>query len=403
MEFNKDGFRVAAWDDKMKVIISAGGRFHALHLAHQLEKQGHLQCLYSAAYQKTDQHYVNKKHVRLFRIGKYADLIFEKFRLSKLIPLSWWYSWKDGLFDRWVARDLKKRASSDLFIGWAHYFLESLPQIKKTGATLVLESGSMHILEQQKILQEEYKKFNIQAPPIHQKNISKMLAEYQAADYIMVPANHVAQSFIKQGIVAEKLRIVPYGVNLERFYPAIQKPSFFRILFVGQVGLRKGVYYLLEAFKKLQLPYAELIIIGNMQPDFTLIYKQFALEKNIKFLGAMSSQELAAWYRQASIFVLPSLEEGVAMVQAEALASGLPLICTTNSGGALFIENNDCGFVLSVRDEVALAEKIKFLYDNPEVVEQMGKKAVQKAQQFSWDAYGKRVIEVYKELMERKV
>lgn len=385
----------------MKVIISAGGRFHALHLAHQLEKEGHLQCLYSAAYQKTDQQYVTPKYVHLFKAGKYADWLFEKLRLSKLIPLSLWYSWKDGWFDRWVARDLKKQKAPDLFIGWAHYFLESLPEIKKTGATLVLESGSMHILEQQKILQEEYQKFSLQAPPIHQKNIDKMIAEYQAADYIMVPAEHVAQSFIKQGIAPKKLHIVPYGVNLERFYPAVEKPSIFRVLFVGQVGLRKGVYYLLHAFKKLQLPQAELVIIGNIQPDFSAIYTEFLAEKNIKFLGAMSSQELASWYRQASIFVLPSLEEGIAMVQAEALASGLPLICTTNSGGALFIENNDCGFVLSIRDEVALAEKIKFLYDNPKVVEQMGKKAAQKVQQFSWDAYGTRVIEVYKKLLEK--
>ena len=386
----------------MKVILSAGGRFHALHLAHQLQKQGHLKTLYSAAYEQADSAYVNPKNVCLYKIGKILDWVFEKLRLSKVINLSWWYLFKDHLFDCWVAKHIKKEEPFDLFIGWAHYFLQTLPEVKKKGALVVLESGSMHILAQQQILQDEYKKFSITIPPIDARIVQKILAEYAAADYIMVPAPHVYKSFIAQGIDAKKLGCVPYGVRLDRFFPAQKKDTKFRVLFVGQVSLQKGIFYLLQAWKQLHLQNAELMIVGFMQQDFIAIYNQFKNDPSIIFMGPVSQQKLAELYGNASIFVLPSLQEGIAMVQAEAMASGLPLICTTNSGGQVFIDHEDCGFVVPIRDTEALVQKIKFFYDHPEKVKEMGILAAQKIKQFSWDAYGQKVIQAYQEFLEKK-
>ena len=387
---------------RMKVIVSAGGRFHALHLAHQLEKKGHLERLYTAAYKKSDISYVNSKKVRLYTCGKILDWCFEKFRLSKIINLSWWYKFKDHLFDIWVCKNIQQEEPFDIFIGWAHYFLESLPQVKKKGALVILESGSMHILEQQKILQEEYQNFNLIIPPIDAQIVQKILAEYAAVDYIMVPAQHVLESFVAQGISRDKMRCVPYGVSLARFFPATKIPKKFRVLFVGQVSLQKGVFYLLRAWQKLQLSNAELVIVGTLNQDFMEIYHQFKSDISINFMGPVSQEKLACIYREASLFMLPSLQEGIAMVQAEAMASGLPLICTTNSGGEVFLQDNNCGFVVPIRDAKAIAEKITLFYDNPEMIKTMGARAAQVIKVFSWDEYGKNVIKVYQELLEKR-
>ena len=83
----------------MKIIISSGGRFHAVHLAHQLEKQGHLSTLFTAAYDAQDVQYLQPSKVSVYRLGKWLDILFEKARLSKLIPLTTWYQFKDNLFD----------------------------------------------------------------------------------------------------------------------------------------------------------------------------------------------------------------------------------------------------------------------------------------------------------------
>ena len=382
----------------MRVVISAGGRFHALHLAHQLEKRGMLECLYTASYTRSDQSYVSSNKVRLYRFGKLLDYIFEKARLLKLIPLSWYYQVKDNLFDCWVCKKIKKSESIDIFVGWAHYVLQILPEVKKRGALVVIETGSMHIIEQRRILEDEYTAFGILAPPIDDCIVQKMLAEYAAADIIMVPAPHVAQSFIDQGVAADKLRCVPYGVNLTRFYPSVDKPSIFTVLFVGQVSLQKGVFYLLSAWKMHNLQKAQLLIVGMIIQDFMPIYQQFCKDKNIIFIGPVSQEQLAIIYRQASVFVLPSLQEGFGMVLAEAMASALPFISTENTGGSVFSENDDCGFVVPIRDTHALSEKIKFLYDNPEIVKEMGKRAVKKVQKFSWNTYGQKVVDVYKKL-----
>jgi len=386
----------------MRVVISAGGRFHALHLAHQLEKRNALVRLYTTAYTNDDKKYVSSDKVQLYQFGKFIDWIFEKLRFSKLISLSSWYVFKDRLFDRWVGFKVSKEEPFDLFIGWAHYFLESLPEVRKKGSIVVLETGSMHILAQQAILKEEYERFGQPFAPIDPRNVEKIVAEYKAADYILVPSSHVVESFIQQGISASKLRMVPYGVNLTRFSPAEKKPEKFTILFVGQVSLQKGVQYLLQAFKAACLSNAKLVIVGQLNVDFQTIYKQYKNDPTIIFYGAVSQEQLVKMYQTASVFVLPSLQEGFGMVLLEALSCRVPLICTDHTAGPLLIENNDCGFVVPIRDVGALTAKLLFLYNNPEVAEQMGKRGASKMKNFSWDVYGEKIFNVYQALLRSR-
>jgi len=167
--------------------------------------------------------------------------------------------------------------------------------------------------------------------------------------------------------------------------------------------LRKGVPYLLKAWEKIKLPSqeTELILVGNISRDFKLVLSQFTIDSNVIFYGSVSQEKLKTLYARASLFVLPSIEEGLAMVLGEAMASGLPVICSTNTGGEEFIEDGNEGFIIPIRDSDTLAEKIAWCYDNRDACFVMGKRAQRKVQNFTWDHYGEKIIEMYRKILKQ--
>jgi glycosyltransferase involved in cell wall biosynthesis len=392
----------------MKVVVAAGGRFHALHLAHQLEKRDALKKLFTTAYDTTDQSYVSSRFVSHNNNLYYLNRFFQKARLSKIISKSKFFVFKDNLFDFWLSKKIKNIGACDIFVGWAHFFLHSLPYIKKTGAKTIVECGSTHILEQTKLLQEEYERFGITFSPISKKNKEKILAEYEQSDYIMTCSNFTYKSFIKHGISQQKILKVSYGVDVDFFnqrsFDKLRMSgcrNIFRVICVGLMCLRKGIPYLLEAWKKLKLPekQAELLLVGNIQPDIKQYLKNMSLPKNVRFYGSVNRKKLLDLYKSSSLFVLPSIEEGLSMTIAEGMASGLPILCTTNTGGQELVEDEIHGFVVPIRNANILAEKILWCYQNQEKAQEMGNRAQCKVQEFTWDTYGEKIFDTYKRIL----
>lgn len=386
----------------MKVVITAGGRFHAFHLAHQLEKRNALKKLYTASYTKKDEDYVSSKFVEKNFSFNFISNLFLRLCFYKFLNKSKLHVFKDNIFDSWLSKNILKEGQIDIFVGWANYFLNSIEHIKKTGAKIIVECGSTHILEQQELLKEEYEKFGLSAPPLCKKNIEKVLAEYEVADYIMTCSGFTYRSFLKHGIEENKVLKVPYGVNLD-FFGKLPKKSDgkFRVICVGLMCLRKGIPYLLEAWKKLNLPVdkTELLLVGNVQKDLKHFLKTFRLPKNVIFYGSTDRKTLLELYVKSDLFVLPSIEEGLSMTIAEAMASSLPVICTTNTGGEELIENNKQGFIIPIRDPEILLEKILWCYENQELAKQIGLNAKIKVKDFTWDLYGQRVYEEYQKVL----
>lgn len=392
----------------MKVVIAAGGRFHAFHLAHQLEKRNALKKLFTFSYAKQDQKYISKNLIQNDFFTSYFDFIFNKLYFFKFINKSKLHFFHDNLFDFWLSRQIKKIGEVDIFVGWANYFLNSLSVIRKTGAKIIVECGSSHVLEQKKLLEEEYDKFGIKQSPVDQKIISKILSEYEKSDYIMTCSNFTYNSFIKWGVSSKKILKVPYGVNLDFFssrYEDIHKKekTKFRVICVGLMCLRKGIPYLLKAWNKLGLPIkeSELLFVGNLQKDLKQVLKNIKTPKNVFFIGSVGRDSLADLYKKSSLFVLPSIEEGLSMVIAEAMANGLPVICTTNTGGDELIEDGEEGFIIPIKNEDILAEKIYWCYQNREESFNMGKKGQQKIKNFTWDHYGKKIFDIYKKILNK--
>ena len=160
--------------------------------------------------------------------------------------------------------------------------------------------------------------------------------------------------------------------------------------------------YLLEAFSELNLKNAELVLIGAIENSLKKKIIKYFDNNNIIYNPAINQSELATYYSNSDLFVTCSIEEGLAMVQMQAMASGLAIICTENSGGRELVDENYNGFIVDIRNVDVLKQKILYLYNNRDQLFEMGLNSENKAKNlFSWDKYGFEVIKKYKEILNK--
>jgi glycosyltransferase involved in cell wall biosynthesis len=383
---------------KMKVSVSCPTKFHAFYLAEQLYRHGVLQRLYTSFYGNLGTK-SNNQGIEIPTDCAKTNLIsaFMYYAYNPGTDL-----FRDRLFGMWVARQL---GGENIVTTWG---LSALPIIRRAhelDAVVVLERGSSHATYQRDILMEEY---GIWGAPIRvlqrsftQERMDQELLEYELADSISIPSSFVQRTFLEKGFLKEKLIKVPYGVDLSSFQQLSKADSIFRVIFSGAMSLRKGVHYLLQAFAELNLPKAELWLVGGITPEMEPFFKQYA--GAFHYFGHQPQAILHKYYSQCSVFVICSIEEGMALVQPQAMACGLPLICTTNTGGDDLIEENREGFVVPIRDVGALKEKILFLYEHRDICYEMGQAAKLKIHHgYTWNDYGEKMIHSYQYLLHTK-
>ena len=383
----------------MKISIIVGGRFHAFNLAEQLNTKKYLKQLITS-YPK---YFVNKR----FEISKdqiksiYLKELVQRSFINKI------YNFNDLLTEYFdlKAKSLLDYKGLDILIGWSSFSYHSFLNIKNTKCIKVLERGSSHIEFQNEIINEEYLIQNIKPKPISKYIIEKEKKEYELADYIMVPSEFARKTFLEKGFDEKKIIKNPYGVDLKEFKSDLstkQDQNKFRIIYTGTVSIRKGILYLLEVFNDLKLEDIELLIIGNIEKDLKKNIKKYKFNKNIIFKKSVNQSELRKFYIISHVFITCSIEEGLSMVQIQAMSCGLPVICTVNSGGEEIINDNIDGFILPIRDKIKLKEKIIYLYNNRNICTEMGKKAKKKAtEHFSWEIYGQKAISIYQDLLNK--
>jgi glycosyltransferase involved in cell wall biosynthesis len=385
----------------MEVAVSVGGKFHMFNLAQQLEKNG---CLkqFITSYPKFEvvKYGIPRAKTNSIIIKELIERGWRKLpRVIKNLYNPQYFIHE--VYDRLASMRIKK---ADIVVGNSSMFSHTMKKAKGFGAITVVERGSSHILYQKKILQEEYQKFGVKEEAFqlpHIKVIEKELKEYEGADYISVPSLFVKRTFLENGIPESKLIHVPYGVDLSWFKQIPQNDDVFRVIFSGGLSLRKGTHYLLRAFSELNLPNSELLLIGSISDEIIPFLKKY--EGKYRHVEYFPIKKLHEVFSQGSVFCMPSIEEGLAMVQPMAMACGLPLICTTNTGGGDIIRDGVEGFVISIRDVEKIKEKILFLYQNPEVRSKMGELAKQRvSSSFTWDNYGDKMIEMYKKILKDK-
>ena len=299
------------------------------------------------------------------------------------------------LFDRLARRSVER---CDIFHFVSSVGLHCARKAKEFGATIVCDVRQEHPAFQRRILEEEAERFGLQAQVTGSTYERKIIEEFELADFIVVPSVHAKRSFVAEGFAPENILILPYGVELSDFHPPALVPKAFRVIYAGSLTLRKGAQYLLEAFTRPKLSGAELILAGPIDPSFKPILARF--EGSFKYAGVLPKLDLQALYATASVFVLPSLADSFSLATLEAMACGLPVIITDNTGAADVVEDGRHGFVVPIRDASAIRDKLEFLRDNPQSRLEMGARAAERAGMMSWARYGSKAIELYGQ-MER--
>ncbi len=291
-----------------------------------------------------------------------------------------------ALFDLAASRLL---GNADVFNGWASAALHGIRAARRRGLPAVLQTGSAHIVAQDRLLREESAKFGVAPPSTHPGVIARTLREYEEADAIVVPSRFVYRTFVEAGVPASKLSIVaetalPRTTHTSRdgLRALRQTP---RILFVGQIGVRKGIPYLLQAFGRLRTP-ATLRLVGPA--DRRLMARLGPLPPGVELAGPKAGADLAAEYASADVFVLPSVEDGFGLVTVEAMAAGLPVVVSGHAGSADIVDDGVDGFVVPARDADALLDRLDVLVADARLRQRMGAAARAKAERRTWKEYG---------------
>jgi glycosyltransferase involved in cell wall biosynthesis len=226
---------------------------------------------------------------------------------------------------------------------------------------------------------------------------SRVHAERALTHRILAPSDFVVRCLVEHGVEQKKILRLPYGANVrDDLADAERRERVFRTLFVGAVGPGKGVRYLLDAWRAVALPDAELLLVGGAGP-----YGRQLLRRSggkVRWLGQVSRTEAVAWFTRSDVFVLPSLAEGSALVTYEAMAAGLPVITTPNSGS--IVRDGIDGFIVPPRDVEALAERLLLLYRASDVRREMGANGrALVAEGYTWGHYRRRLCAVYEALL----
>jgi len=156
----------------------------------------------------------------------------------------------------------------------------------------------------------------------------------------------------------------------------------------GQVSLRKGIPYLLDAFSRLKHPKKHLTIVGSVQDDLRELLVKLSKE-NVTFTGSIPQQELAKKMSASHLLVLPSVEEGLALVQGQAMACGCPVLATTATGAEDLFTDGREGFIVTDRDVDALTDRMQQIADDPALQRRLSEAALLRVKSLGgWDQYG---------------
>ncbi|HTW45844.1 MAG TPA: glycosyltransferase family 4 protein [Acidobacteriaceae bacterium] len=372
----------------LQVIQAVSGTFHHFDLARELESLGYLKRIYSTfPWTRLQREGVAREHVRTFPwihaplMGAFRYVEVPR-RIGTELALA-----NVRLFDAWVASRLEE---CDAFVAISGSGLKTGGVAKRRGAKYVCDRGSSHIQYQKLVLEEEFARWGLAREVVDPRIVAREEAEYAQADAITVPSEFARRTFLEMGIAAEKLVKVPYGVRLDRFLKVGEPASGqFNVLFAGTVSIRKGIPYLLEAFNNFKHPRKKLRLAGPLEPEMRSLLSRFDLS-DVEVLGRQPQDELARWMSQSHVMVLPSIEEGLALVQGQALACGCPLISSFNTGGEDLFSNGVEGFLVPIRSPEAICERLTQLADEPELRQRMSEAALMRVQSLGgWREYGR--------------
>jgi glycosyltransferase involved in cell wall biosynthesis len=259
--------------------------------------------------------------------------------------------------DSWVRRQLQP---GDHIISSYGYVNDSFAWVRKHGGKTFLDGGNSHPENYWNVLAEEYARWDCPLDPMPRNWFERSKATMPLGDYILSPSSYVTKSFRARGFRPDQILQNIYPLDLICFSPRTtprHKAQPLTIISTGAPSLRKGTPYLLEAFRIIRKTYpdARLLLNDAVHDSLRPILGRWN-DLTIEWTPSLPHRELAKHLRSADIFVLPSLEDGFAQTVGEALACGLPVITTPNTGASDLIRNGENGEVIPIKDVQAIVD-----------------------------------------------
>jgi glycosyltransferase involved in cell wall biosynthesis len=368
----------------MKISIAATNPCHLFPMALELAQSQALGCYYSG--------------YPAWKLGAPSDLPLRThslrtnivYGLLKFVPERWrpeskrLFRWQDHGFDSWTGAHLK---ACDFVHAMPGQCLDIFHAARRLGIRTVLNHATGPVREWVRIMEPEYVRVGLRLTdvcPYDDAYFEREAEEYALTDWHCVASSVVRDQLIGLGIDARRIWLVPYGADADIFYSGAHvPPAEFRIVFAGQVGLRKGLKTLLDALTAANRPEWRVdfygAILGEARPDL----EAYRGASPLHFHGPVSQEALADAFRGGSVLVLPSLEEGFGLVVPQALNCGLPSIVSDRVGGKDLVRHRENGSIFANGDAAALASELLFWAENPKRV----------LEKFGWNQPAQRLIE----------
>jgi glycosyltransferase involved in cell wall biosynthesis len=293
-------------------------------------------------------------------------------------------------FDRMVARQHLRGAAA--VYAYEHAALATFEAQKRQGGKCIYEMPTSHHRLTAELVQPEFRRFPEAetARDIHLRKLAPRRNERKdrelfLADLVIANSTFARTSLVKAGFPADRVAVIPLGAPPVAKLPPQRVRRPFIFLAAGNLTVRKGIPYLLEAWRSLGCgSSAELWMVGNMVVPASLTAN---LPGRVVILPTVPRDQLFEIYRRAGALVFPSLCEGFGMVITEAMSQGLPVITTPNTGGGDLIENGRNGLLVPIRDAERLAESMQWCLDHPDDMTKISFAALDTAARWQWGDY----------------
>jgi glycosyltransferase involved in cell wall biosynthesis len=304
-------------------------------------------------------------------------------------------------FDRRVARHLARLAPSDrpvAFFGYDTGCLESIRRVRDRGVFTVVDQIDPGRVEYDLVRTETEKWAGwADAPPeVPEVYLDRLTAEWHAADAVVVNSEWSAEALCRQGLPRAKIHVVPLAFEppappdpRQPTRPSVRRPL--TVLWLGNVILRKGIQYLIEAARLLAGQSIRFLVVGPLGISEAAVR---SAPSSMEFLGRVTRDRTAEAYRSADLFAFPTLSDGFGLTQLEAMAHGLPVVATPNCGSV--VNHGVDGLIVPAGDAAALATAVAELDADRDRLAAMGREAVRKAAQFPLSAFAERLDAVYR-------
>lgn len=305
------------------------------------------------------------------------------------------------LHDLFVSRMLPRIASNiDVIHAWPMAALATLKVANRLGIPTLLERPNAHTRFAYRVVEDECKKLGISMPAGHEHSykpdwLQREEAEYQLADKLLCPSDFVVQSFLDQGFPRSKLMRHQYGCDPKVFFPPVegnQRKSGLCAIFVGGCAPRKGLHYALQAWLSSKASHTgEFRIVGEFIPGYADILKNQLSHPSIKVLGHRN--DVPDLMRSSDVLILPTIEEGSALVTYEARACGCVLLVSEAAGAVC--RHGENALVHKVGDVAALTRHLDMLSSDRAVLKRLRTNSLSTIQEVFWSHAGQRLVDAY--------